>query len=94
MAPELPTIDLQTLTSVTGGVTQAASDPNAQVVLMLQDLMSSIQTLAQNQNNGGGDFMQMLPMMMMMMNRSSAQAAPAPETPVGQVTPDGWTRVS
>lgn len=92
---ELPTIDLNELEGVQGGVTQAATDPNATLEAMMQDMLSSIQTLAQNQQNNGG-MSQMLPMMMMMMgNRQSAAPAPAaPEVAVGGVTPDGWTRVS
>ena len=71
--PELPTIDLDELDDVTGGVTQAATDPNAQLETMLQGLMSSIQQLAQGSSSSDGGMSQMLPMMMMMMgNRKSA----------------------
>jgi len=94
---ELPTIDLASLEAVQGGVTQAATDPNATLEGMMQDLLSSIQSLAQSQQSSDGGMSQMLPMMMMMMgNRNSAPAAaPAPqEVAVGGVTPDGWTRVS
>ena len=93
---ELPTIDLAALETVQGGVTQAATDPNAQLEAMMQDLMSSIQSLAQNQQSDGG-MSQMLPMMMMMMGNRGSSAPPAaapPEVAVGGVTPDGWTRVS
>lgn len=92
---ELSTIDLTALETVQGGVTQAATDPNAALEGMMQDLLSSIASLAQGQQQGGG-MSQMLPMMMMMMgNRHSAPPAPAPqEVAVGGVTPDGWTRVS
>ena len=93
---ELPTIDLAALETVQGGVTQAATDPNAALEAMMQDLLSSIQTLAQGQQNGGG-MSQMLPMMMMMMGNRQSSAPPAaapPEVAVGGVTPDGWTRVS
>jgi hypothetical protein len=95
-SPELPTIELNDLNTVTGGVTQAATDPNAQMETMLQSLMQSIQQLAQ-QNQSGGDMSQMMPMMMMMMGQHQSSAAPAPAAPqvaVGGVTPDGWTRVS
>jgi hypothetical protein len=93
---ELPTIDLAALETVQGGVTQGATDPNAQLEAMMQDLMSSIQSLAQSQQSSDGGFMQMMPMMMMMMgNKQSAAPAPAaPEVAVGGVTADGWTRVS
>jgi hypothetical protein len=94
---ELPTIDLDALETVQGGVTQGATDPNAQLESMMQDLMSSIQSLAQGQQSDGG-MSQMMPMMMMMMmgnHGSSAPPAAAPqEVAVGGVTPDGWTRVS
>jgi hypothetical protein len=91
MSPELPTIDLQTLEEVTGGVTAAATDPNSAVVTMLQDLLSSIQQLAQNHQSSGG-MSQMMPMMMGMGQHKAAPAAP--EVPVGTQTPAGWTRVS
>jgi len=93
---ELPTIDLASLETVQGGVTQAATDPNATLEGMMQDLLSSIQSLAQSQQNNDGGMAQMLPMMMMMGNRNSSQAPAAapPEVAVGGVTPDGWTRVS
>lgn len=93
---ELPTIDLAALETVQGGVTQAATDPNAQLEAMMQDLMSSIQSLAQSQQSDGG-MSQMLPMMMMMMGNRQSAAPPAaapPQVAVGGVTPDGWTRVS
>ena len=93
---ELPTIDLAELETVQGGVTQGATDPNAQLEAMMQDLMSSIQSLAQGQQSDGG-MSQMLPMMMMMMGNRGSSAPPAaapPEVAIGGVTPDGWTRVS
>jgi len=93
---ELPTIAADELDSVTGGVTQAATDPNTTMETMLQSLLSSIQQLAKNQSSGGGGMSQMLPMMMMMMGNHHGSSAPppAPQVAVGQVTPDGWTRVS
>jgi hypothetical protein len=93
---ELPTIAADELGSVTGGITQAATDPNATMETMLQGLLTSIQQLAQSQQSGGGAMSQMMPMMMMMMgNRNSQPAAPPPpEVAVGGVTPGGWTRVS
>ncbi|HET9990622.1 MAG TPA: hypothetical protein VFQ65_18965 [Kofleriaceae bacterium] len=94
---ELPTIDLAALETVQGGVTQAATDPNAQLEAMMQDLMSSIKSLAQAQQNQGGGMSQMLPMMMMMMGNRQSAAPPAAapqQVAVGGVTPDGWTRVS
>jgi hypothetical protein len=83
---DLPSIDPAQLAAVTGGT----SSDDA-VTQMLQQLMSSIQDLAQNQANGGNNqFMQMLPMMMMMMGRQEPAPAPAPEPPPG----DGWIRVA
>jgi hypothetical protein len=92
MAPELPTIDMQALDAVTGGVTAGATDPNAQIETMLMGLLESIQELAKSQQSSDGGMSQMLPMMMMMGKKSSP--APAPEVPVGAQTPAGWTRVS
>ncbi len=93
-SPELRTIDLNDLDGVTGGVTHAATDPNTQIETMLQGLMDSIQQLATSQQSGGS-MSQMMPMMMMMMgHRQSSAPAAAPEVAVGQVTPEGWTRVS
>lgn len=93
---ELPTISTEQLDAVTGGVTQAATDPNTNIETMLQGLLSSIQELAKSQSSSGGDMSQMMPMMMMMMGHHSSQPAPAPapQVAVGGVTPDGWTRVS
>jgi hypothetical protein len=93
---ELETIDPTALQSVQGGVTQAATDPNAQMEMMMQQLLSSIQDLAKSQQSGDGGMQQMMMMMMMMggMGGGGAAAAPAPSVPVGGVTSDGWTRVS
>jgi len=88
-------VKITALETVQGGVTQGATDPNAALEGMMQDLLSSIESLAQSRQQDGG-MSQMLPMMMMMMgNRQSSAPAPAPpEVAVGGVTPDGWTRVS
>jgi hypothetical protein len=87
---ELPTIDPQQLSAVTGG---AGGDVD-QVTMMLQSLMSSIKELAAQRQNGGNDqLMQMLPMLMIMRNRQQAGAPPpepAPQPPPG----DGWIRVT
>jgi hypothetical protein len=82
---DLPSLDPTQLATVTGGT---GSDDA--VTQMLQQLLSSIQDLAQNANGGNNQFMQMLPMMMMMMQRNQAAPAPAPEPPPG----DGWIRVA
>ena len=94
---ELETIDPAAMQTVQGGVTQTASDSTAQMEMMMQQLLSSIQDLAKSQQSGGGGGMEQMMMMMMMMGGmggGSAPAAPAPSVPVGGVTPDGWTRVS
>ena len=84
---DLPSLDPTQLATVTGGT---GSDDA--VTQMLQQLLSSIQDLAQNANGGNNQFMQMLPMMMMMMQRNQAApvAAAPPELPPG----DGWIRVA
>jgi hypothetical protein len=81
--PELPTLDAEELRCVTGGAT---------VEDALSSLLSSIKDLASSQQSSGGGMSEMLPMMMMMMKN---QGPPAPaEPPIGQVTANGWTRVS
>lgn len=91
VTPELSTIDAAELSSVTGGVTSAATDSSSTIEAALTSLLSSIQGLATSQQSSGG-MSDMMPMMMTMNHGSSAPAAA--ETPVGQVTPNGWTRVS
>ena len=86
MSNDLPSIDPAQLEAVTGGT--STDDAMTQ---MLQQLMSSIQDLAQNQNGGGANnqFMQLLPIMMMMRQQQQPAAVAAPEPPPG----DGWVRV-
>jgi hypothetical protein len=92
---ELETIDPDAMQTVQGGVTQAATDPNAQMTMMLQQVLSSIQDLAKSQQSGDGGMQQMMMMMMMMGGMGGSAPAPAaPTVAVGGVTPDGWTRVS
>jgi hypothetical protein len=79
---DLPSIDPAQLAAVTGGT----SSDDA-VTQMLQQLVSSIQDLAQNANGGNNQFMQMLPMM---QRNQAAPVAAAPEPPPG----DGWIRVA
>ncbi len=86
----LPTIDPAQLATVSGG--NATDD---QLTAMLQQLMTSIQDLARNQNQGGNNqFMEMLPFLLMLRNANQAPAPiaapPAPVPPPG----DGWIRVS
>ncbi len=85
----LPTIDPAQLAGVTGGSTS-----DDQLTAMLQQLMTSIQDLAQKQNQGGNNqLMEMLPFLLMLRNANQAPApvaAPAPPPPPG----DGWIRVS
>jgi len=86
MSNDLPSIDPTQLEAVTGGT--STDDAMTQ---MLQQLMSSIQDLAQNQNGGGNNqFMQMLPIMMMMRQQQQPAQVVAPEPPPG----DGWIRVT
>src|SRR6185503_3287875 len=66
---ELPSLDPTQLSAVTGGVTT------------MQQMISSIQDLSQNQGgNSMSQFMEMLPIMMMMRSESAA-AAPVVEYP-------------
>jgi hypothetical protein len=89
MKDDLTTIDPAQLAAVTGGAT--STDQSQQLQLMLQQLMSSIQDLAKNNQNGGNNqLMQLLPIFMMMRDRNAPAAPPVvyPETVVG---PDGQT---
>jgi hypothetical protein len=86
MSTDLPSIDPAQLEAVTGG-----TSTDDAVTQMLQQLMSSIQDLAQNANGGGNNqMMQMLPIMMMMRQQQQPAQAAAPEPPPG----DGWIRVA
>jgi hypothetical protein len=88
MKDDLTTIDPAQLAAVTGGTT--STDQSQQLQMMLQQLMSSIQSLAQNQGGGNNQLMQLLPIFMMMRDRNAPAPAPVvyPETVVG---PDGLT---
>jgi hypothetical protein len=91
MKDDLPTIDPTQLATVTGGAT--STDSSTQLQAMLQQLMTSIQDLAKNQQGGGNNqLMQMLPILMMMRGRGGGAPAPQPivypETVVG---PNGLT---
>ncbi len=90
MKDDLPTIDPAQLGAVTGGAT--AADSSDQLQMMMQQLLGSIQDLAQNQNGGNNQLMQMLPILMMLRGRGGGGPAPQPvvypETVVG---PDGLT---
>lgn len=90
---ELPSIDPAQLSAVTGGVTTDASS-STDLEAMMQQMMTSLQDLTQNQNSSSSNmFMEMLPMMMMMRGESSASAAPVIEqAPVGNGS--GWVRVA
>jgi hypothetical protein len=59
---QLPSIDVDTLGSVTGGVASATS---SQVATALQAIQSSLSNLGQSSNNGGNALTQMLPLMML-----------------------------
>lgn len=63
---ELPTISVDDLDDVTGGVTTASpSSSNAQVSAALQSVTSSIASLASQQNTSGSSLSQLLPIMLM-----------------------------
>ncbi len=88
---ELPTIDPAQLASVNGGATTDDA-----LTAMLQQLMTSIQDLAQNQNSGGNNqLMEMLPIFMMLRGRNAPPPAPvAPPAPAAPPPGDGWIKVS
>ncbi len=84
----LPTIDPAQLAGVTGGSTS-----DDQLTTMLQQLMTSIQDLAQNQNNNGNNqLLQMLPFLMLM--RQNQAPAPVPVAAAAPPPGDGWIKVS
>lgn len=90
---QLESIDLNQLDGVTGGVTTQADSSNT-LMSAMGEILQSIQTLAANRQSSGGSSEQMMMMMMMMGMGNHQSSAPAQaEVPVGQVTPDGWTRV-
>ena len=87
---ELPSLDPTQLSAVTGGVTTDAGSSDA-LATMMQQMISSIQDLSQNQGgNSMSQFMEMLPIMMMMRSESAA-AAPVVEYPPPQIP--GWTLI-
>ena len=94
---ELPTLDTAQLSAVTGGVTTDTSSTDA-LTTMMQQVMTSLQDLTQNQGSGSSNMlMEMLPMMMM-MRESSGAAAPVveypseiPPAPIGNGS--GWTLI-
>jgi hypothetical protein len=91
---ELPSLDADQLSTVTGGVTTDTSD--SEMSAMMQQLVASVQDLTQNQGGGSSNMMmEMLPIMMMMRGQSAAAAPieyPAEiPPPIGNGT--GWTLV-
>lgn len=61
---QLPSIDLESLDMITGGVTTRSSstnDPNGQLTTALQSITSSIASLKNNNNQSS--FSQLLPML-------------------------------
>ena len=91
---ELPSIDPAQLSAVTGGVTTDASS-STDLEAMMQQMMTSLQDLTQNQNSGSSNMlMEMLPIMMMM--RGSEAAAPVAypaEIPPPVGNGSGWTLI-
>lgn len=83
---ELQTIDPAALAQVSGGTTvsQTTATSGDQVLTALTGILSSIQSLAQ-QNTGGGGFNQqeMLMLMMIMQQRNQQQVAVASSSPWG-----------
>jgi len=85
-------IDTGALENVTGGAVSVASGAGTggddQLMLMLTQLTSSLNDLAQNANGGGNQSMEMMMMMMMAMGGfGGQQQAAAPQQPI--VIPSG-----
>jgi hypothetical protein len=71
---ELQTIDPAALAQVSGGTTVTTSSAtNDQVLTALNGIISSIQSLTQNQGNSGGLNQQEMLMLMMVMQQRNAQ---------------------
>jgi hypothetical protein len=92
---QLQSIDSSQLEAVTGGVT-ATDTTSTDLTAMMQQVMTSLQDLTQNQSSssGGGSsmLMEMLPLMMMMRGQQAQAAAPVVAAPpVGDGS--GWIRV-
>jgi hypothetical protein len=89
---ELTAIDPAQLSNVTGGVTDASS--SSDLTTMMEQMVTSLQTLTQNQGSSSSNMlMEMLPMMMMMRGESSAAPVEYPQeiAPTGNGT--GWTLI-
>ena len=84
-------IDTGALHLISGGAVSVASGAGTgsddQLMLMMTQLTSSLNDLAQNANGGGSQNMQMMMMMMMMMGGMGQQQAAAPQQPI--VIPSG-----
>lgn len=84
-------IDTGALDQVTGGAVSVASGAGTggddQLMLMLTQLTSSLNDLAQNANGGGNQSMEMMMMMMMAMGGFGGQQQAAPQQPI--VLPTG-----
>lgn len=90
---ELTAIDPTQLSAVTGGVTDSASS-SSDLTTMMEQMVTSLQTLTQNQGNSGSNMlMEMLPIMMMMRNQSAGAPVEYPSEipPVGNGS--GWTLI-
>lgn len=92
-AEELTAIDPTQLAAVTGGVTDSAAS-SSDLTTMMQQMVTSLQTLTQNQGNSGSNMlMEMLPIMMMMRSQSAGAPVEYPSeiAPVGNGS--GWTLI-
>lgn len=89
---ELTAIDPTQLSAVTGGVTDSAS--SSDFTTMMEQMVTSLQTLTQNQGSSSNNMlMEMLPIMMMMRNESAGAPVEYPSeiAPVGNGS--GWTLI-
>lgn len=90
---ELPSIDPSQLSAVTGGVTDTTS--SSDLTTAIQQMMTSLQDLTQNQNSGSSNMlMEMLPIMMMMRGSEAPPVAAYPaEIPPPVGNGSGWTLI-
>jgi hypothetical protein len=80
MSNELQTIDPAALAQVSGGTTVATNtgSTNDQILTSLNGILSSIQSLAQPNNNGGLNQTEMLMLLMIMQQRNQQVAVASP----------------
>jgi hypothetical protein len=80
MSNELQTIDPAALAQVSGGTTVATNtgSTNDQILTSLNGILSSIQSLAQPNNNGGLNQTEMLMLLMIMQQRNQQVSVASP----------------